>query len=52
MDETSINTLVYNSDLCISCEIYWTFRPYDVFINKSSKAEIVDRQACIECGAY
>jgi len=51
MDKTLVNTLVYFPDLCIGCEMCWTVCPHNVFANKDGKAEIIKREACIECGA-
>ena len=51
MDKTKINTLVYDLELCIGCEMCWIVCPHNVFARKNGKAEVVNREACIECGA-
>ena len=51
MHKGNINTLVYNPDLCIGCEMCWIVCPHNVFAKKNGKAEVINRVACIECGA-
>jgi NAD-dependent dihydropyrimidine dehydrogenase PreA subunit len=46
-----INTLIYNPDLCIGCEMCWNVCPHNVFLKKNGRAELVNNGACIECGA-
>ena len=51
MHKDNINTLVYNPDLCICCEMCWIVCPHNVFARKNNKAEVVNNDDCIECGA-
>jgi NAD-dependent dihydropyrimidine dehydrogenase PreA subunit len=51
MNKKSINTLVYNPELCIGCEMCWIVCPHNVFAKNGGKAEIIHKKACIECGA-
>ena len=51
MNKDNINTLVYHPDLCIGCEMCWIVCPHNVFARKNGKAEVINREDCIECGA-
>ena len=47
----AINTLHYNPELCIGCEMCWIVCPHGVFAPQDRKAAIVNYDACMECGA-
>lgn len=47
----AVNTLRYNAELCIGCEMCWTVCPHQVFEPYDGKARIVNYEACMECGA-
>jgi NAD-dependent dihydropyrimidine dehydrogenase PreA subunit len=51
MNKVSINTLEYNPDLCIGCEMCWIVCPHSVFTKEGGKAAVVHKESCIECGA-
>ena len=51
VDNKQINTLVYFPQLCIGCEMCWTVCPHNVLAERDGIAEIVNQEACIECGA-
>lgn len=46
-----INTLVYKPELCNGCSLCVTVCPHGVFAMKDHRAEMVNAQACMECGA-
>ena len=47
----TINTLQYNPELCIGCEMCLIVCPHGVFVSHNSKAQLVHPEACMECGA-
>lgn len=47
----AVNTLQYNPELCIGCEMCWVVCPHGVFAPQNGKARIADYEACMECGA-
>ncbi|MBL7065689.1 MAG: 4Fe-4S binding protein [Anaerolineae bacterium] len=46
-----INTLQYDPDLCIGCEMCSVVCPHAVFAMNSRVAQLVRPEACMECGA-
>ncbi len=44
------NTLQYAPELCIGCSMCWTVCPHGVF-KEGPVAELVNPEACMECGA-
>lgn len=46
-----INTLTYQPKLCTNCGLCSKVCPHGVFIPGEAKARLVNRAACIECGA-
>ena len=48
---TLTNTLRYYPELCINCDMCINVCPHAVFAPGSSIVELVDRDACMECGA-
>ncbi len=47
----SVSTLEYNKEKCTGCTLCTQVCPHEVFIMKGKKAELVDRDLCMECGA-
>ena len=47
----NVATLSYNADKCIGCERCTEVCPHGVFEIVDNKARIVDKNACMECGA-
>ena len=47
----NVSTLEYDSSLCIGCRMCIEVCPHNVFRMKDKKAEIIDRDRCMECGA-
>jgi len=45
------NTLVYDPKLCNGCAICVAVCPHNVFEMNDRLAQLVRRQACMECGA-
>jgi NAD-dependent dihydropyrimidine dehydrogenase PreA subunit len=45
------NTLQYNPDACIGCEMCSIVCPHAVFAMNGRVAQLVRRDACMECGA-
>jgi NAD-dependent dihydropyrimidine dehydrogenase PreA subunit len=45
------NTLRYDPELCIGCEMCVIVCPHAVFAMNSRVAQLVDAEACMECGA-
>jgi len=45
-----VNTLEYKPELCIGCAMCWTVCPHGVFTG-GKKAQLVKKEACMECGA-
>ena len=46
-----VSTLKFNKDDCIGCGICEAVCPHGVFEMREKKAEIVDVDSCMECGA-
>jgi NAD-dependent dihydropyrimidine dehydrogenase PreA subunit len=52
MAKTSVdNTLRYDPELCVGCEICVIVCPHAVFAMNSRVARLVQAEACMECGA-
>jgi len=51
MEGVSINTLRYNPDLCINCEICIDVCPHAVFEPGERRVVLVRAELCMECGA-
>ncbi len=52
MIQTSVtNTLRYNPDLCINCDLCSIVCPHGVFAPGREAAELRNPEACMECGA-
>ena len=47
----NVVTLEYDENLCNGCTICVIVCPHEVFEMVSHKAKIINRDACIECGA-
>lgn len=48
---TALNTLEYNPELCIGCDMCITVCPHGVFAPNGRVALLVRPEACMECGA-
>ena len=48
---SDVVTLQLDEEECIGCEMCATVCPHGVFAVKDGRARIVDRDACMECGA-
>jgi len=46
-----INTLIYRPKLCTNCGLCSIVCPHGVFAAGEEQARLVNRSACIECGA-
>jgi len=46
-----VNTLQYNPELCIGCEMCSLVCPHAVFTMNERVAQLVRPEACMECGA-
>jgi len=46
-----INTLQYDPELCIGCELCVIVCPHAVFAMNSRVVQLVRPEACMECGA-
>ena len=46
-----VNTLQYNPDLCIGCELCIIVCPHAVFALNGRVAQLVRPEGCMECGA-
>lgn len=46
-----LNTLQYDPDLCIGCEMCSIVCPHGVFAMNSRVAQLVRPEVCMECGA-
>jgi ferredoxin len=44
-------TLRYDEDKCTGCQFCTWVCPHGVFVMEGNRAKLVDRDACIECGA-
>ncbi len=47
----NVATLEYDPSLCIGCRLCIEVCPHNVFKMAGKKAEIIDRDKCMECGA-
>ena len=47
----NVATLEYDASQCIGCKMCVEVCPHNVFRMTHKKAEIVDRDKCMECGA-
>ncbi len=47
----NVTTLEYDSVKCIGCKMCIEVCPHNVFKMKDKKAEIIDKDKCMECGA-
>ena len=48
---SKLNTLQYDPELCIGCEMCSTVCPHAVFALNNHVAQIIRPEACMECGA-
>ena len=46
-----LNTLQYDPELCISCEMCSIVCPHAVFASHDDMAQLIRLEACMECGA-
>jgi NAD-dependent dihydropyrimidine dehydrogenase PreA subunit len=51
IDASPLNTLRYDSDTCIGCEMCAIVCPHGVFAMNGRIARLVAPDACMECGA-
>ena len=51
MARSRTNTLEYNPALCNRCGMCGVVCPHGVFVPGDDAARLVDRDACMECGA-
>ncbi len=52
MDAVSkLNTLRYDHELCIACDMCWIVCPHGVFEVDDDVARVVRPDECMECGA-
>ncbi len=47
----NVTTLKYDSERCTGCTLCTQVCPHEVFRMKGNKAELVNRDLCMECGA-
>jgi NAD-dependent dihydropyrimidine dehydrogenase PreA subunit len=47
----NVTTLQLDEGKCIGCRMCAQVCPHGVFVMQGSKAQIVDKDACMECGA-
>jgi len=47
----NVASLEYDPSLCIGCRLCIEVCPHNVFKMAGKKAEIIDRDKCMECGA-
>ncbi|MBN1116549.1 MAG: 4Fe-4S binding protein [Bacteroidales bacterium] len=47
----NVSTLAYDASKCIGCRVCIDVCPHNVFRMEKKKAEIIDRDKCMECGA-
>jgi NAD-dependent dihydropyrimidine dehydrogenase PreA subunit len=50
-DAYKANTLQYNPEKCIGCEMCVYVCPHNVFIMQGRLAQLAHSEACMECGA-
>jgi NAD-dependent dihydropyrimidine dehydrogenase PreA subunit len=48
---SELNTLQYDPELCIGCEMCVIVCPHAVFAMNSRVAQLIHPEACMECGA-
>jgi ferredoxin len=48
---SNVTTLLLDSEKCTGCKMCINVCPHDVFVVHDKKAELKDRDACMECGA-
>ncbi len=48
---SALNTLEYNPELCIGCEMCVFVCPHTVFAMNGRVAQLIYPEACMECGA-
>ena len=46
-----VTTLLHNEELCTGCKTCEQVCPHNVFEITNKKAQLIDRDACMECGA-
>lgn len=46
-----VTTLALDPEKCCGCRMCFNVCPHGVFVIENRKAKIVDRDACMECGA-
>ena len=51
INASTLNTLKYNPELCIGCEMCSIVCPHAVFAMNGHVAQLVHPDACMECGA-
>jgi ferredoxin len=47
----NVSTLTYDAAKCIGCRLCVEVCPHNVFIMSQKRAEIMDKDRCMECGA-
>ncbi|MCK5000415.1 MAG: 4Fe-4S binding protein, partial [Anaerohalosphaera sp.] len=47
----NVVTLELDPEKCVGCQMCVTVCPHRVFAMNGSKAQIIDRDGCMECGA-
>ena len=50
-DQTALNTLRYDPELCIGCGMCIAVCPHGVFAENGRVARLARWEACMECGA-
>ena len=48
---TDVSTIELDSEACVGCGVCEIVCPHGVFMIEDRKAQIVDRDGCMECGA-
>ncbi|MBU0702722.1 MAG: ferredoxin family protein [Chloroflexi bacterium] len=51
IDASPLNTLQYDPELCIGCEMCVVVCPHAVFAMNGRVARLADPDSCMECGA-
>ncbi len=51
VNASTLNTLEYNPELCIGCDMCSIVCPHAVFAMNGRVAQLVHPDACMECGA-